>query len=697
MSKFIAELRRRGVFQVAGLYIAIMWLILQIADVVFPAFELSDYIIRYILYAGMAGLPVALLSAWFFELTDQGLLRDEDWEKSGARRIAGSRGMYIITLLALVVALGISVFFNVQSINQQPVAVPESLSILVADFDNATGDPIFESTLEQSLIIGLESASFITAYDRERALKAAGLVVEGEGLGEQRARLVAVREGIDLVLLGSIRPAGTGFLMQVLLKNARDGETLATVQVEAENKLEVLGAIGELALDIREVLGDVSLDSSSLEEEESFSTASLKAVSYYGQAQALSHRGQDEEAVALYEKAVAEDPGFGRAYSGWALSEFNLGHQKRSSELWDKALSLLGNMTERERYRTLGVYYSIVSRNRDKAIENYELLVSHYPADTVGRNNLAVTYLFDLRFSEALEQGRKALDIYPENPTLRSNYALYAMYAGDFDLARSEAESLLKQDPEFFKAYLPIAMAALASGDILAAKAAYKKMAELGDRGASLASIGLADIALFQEEAADALANLELGIAQDEVIHNRRGLADKYIALAQAKQMLGEEDATRDALAQALELSNQIAHKLPAALIYIELGNLEEAQSLVEGLADKLQIESRAASGLVQGMLYLARGDNIAAIDTLRHSQKMVDSWLIRRALGQAYYEAGFHAEALSEFELCQSRIGEATSVFLDDIPSFRYALSIENWLVKTRQALSSPRPKSGK
>ena len=91
MNKFFHELRKRGVVRVAGLYVAVVWLLLQIADVVFPAFEIPDSAVRYILLAAVVGFPVVVLLAWFFEFTDKGLLREEDLQASGAHRVGGAR------------------------------------------------------------------------------------------------------------------------------------------------------------------------------------------------------------------------------------------------------------------------------------------------------------------------------------------------------------------------------------------------------------------------------------------------------------------------------------------------------------------------------------------------------------------------------------------------------------------------------
>lgn len=688
MTGFIHQLRKRGVLRVAGLYIALIWLLLQIADVVFPAFDIPDQTVRYILAAGLAGFPVVLLLAWFFELTDHGLIREDEIEESGAHRLHNRRFMTIATVAALTLALGISVFINVKQASDVPRAAPANISLLIADIDNRTGDTIFDGSLEQSLAIGLEGASFITSFGRQAALEIADKISEGDGLTEERARLVALREGIKLVLSGAIDAHEQGYALSVTAKDSREGSVVAEAEVDANGKMEVLQAVGELTSMIREELGDASLRDGGLNADETFSTASLEAVSYYTRAQTLTQTGQDEEAIPLFRRATEEDPQFGRAYSGWALSEYNLGNEAESAKLWEKTLSLLGSMTERERYRTLGLYYTLVSRNFDKAIENYELLVEKFPADAVGRNNLAVTYFYNMQFDKAREQGRMILEIYPGNPVFRSNYALFAMYSSDLETARKESEKLLQKEPDFYKAYLPIAMERLVNGDAQAAAQAYRKMLELNPRAASLARMGLGDIALLQGDHEKALTELNKGLAADEEAGNKRAQADKLIAIAQAKLATGDTGAATAAITQSLSLSSALAHIVPAAKMYIAMGDIAAASELQRQLEGKLQAEFRAAASLIKGNILLAQGDTVGAVDALRSSREMLDSWLIHFDLGRAYYGAGYYAEALSEFELCNSRIGEATSIYLDDNPSFRYSGQLKEWLAKTRAEL---------
>ena len=425
----------------------------------------------------------------------------------------------------------------------QFIAVPQvevkkdPVSVLIADFANATGDQAFTGVLEQSLGVGVEAASFITAYDRRGALRVAGQLNAGKVLDDNVSRLVAQREGVKVVLAGTIAQDGSGYKLSVRGVNPADGKDILTTEARARNKDDVLNAVGRLANDVRKSLGDTKTAKTPAANE-MLSAASLDAVSEYIKGQELTRQTRDEEAIPFFKRATELDPNFGRAYSAWGTAAFKLGRQEEAEAQYKKALSLLDRMTERERYRTLGVYFLAGSQNYDKAIENFAALVERYPSDAAAYNNMAVAYTNKRDFAKASEMGRKALEIYPKNRLYRSNYALYAMYAGDFRTAANEANRLLTDDPKYFVAYLPMAMAALARGDTAAARGFYEKMAAVElPRAVSLANIGLADIAIAEGRTKEALDILTKGIASDEAAKADASATVKRMAMAEAYEL----------------------------------------------------------------------------------------------------------------------------------------------------------------
>ena len=689
MMKLIRELRRREVFRTVGLYVGISWILIEGASVMLPAFDAPDWLLRGLIIAAIAGLPVAAVLAWIYDVTEKGIEVQADPTDTIVAPLGG-RKMDFVVIGVLAVALTFSVYLNISNKGSVIDQVIEPISVLIADFDNRTGDELFDGTLEQALQIGIESASFIAGYRRDAARKLAATMSDSEDgvLDEKTARLVSVREGVRLVMAGSIEEDNGSYTLYVRAVDPINGEVLTSAKVNAKSKLDVLAAVGNLAGELREGLGDDDIDRTTLITKETFTAASLEAAQAYSKAQSLQYNGRYEEAMRYYREALQFDPEFGRAYSGLALSANALGLTEESNELWAKALEKLDTMTERERLRTLGLYYSLVTRNFGKAIETYETLVKKYPADDTAHNGLAVQYFYSLDFASALDAGRQMLDIYPNSVMGRSNYALYAMYASDFETAVSEAGQVRKLDPAYFKAWLPIAMQQIDEGDFDSAQESYASMAEASSRGALTASLGLADLFLFRGDIDAAIATLEAGIASSEEAGSQYYLATHRIALAEALLRSGRE---QDAMAQidaALEASTGLQTQVPAALLYLDAGQTEQARQIAATLGASLQPQNRAYGKMLDGLIALTAGDHVAAVDTISAALQFADLWLVRFSLGKAYLAAGFNAEALDEFTAAAARRGEATAVFLDDLPTYRYLSPLPYWQGRVQMSL---------
>jgi tetratricopeptide (TPR) repeat protein len=564
----------------------------------------------------------------------------------------------------------------------------EPVSVLVADFDNKTNDPVFQSSLEQALGIGVEGASFITAYSRTAAQRLVAEMRPGARLDESMARLISGREGIKVILAGTIEPKGSGYSITVRAVDPANGQTLTTAKGSASDRSGVLKSVGSLASRIRGALGDTTPESAKRAAIETFTAGSLEAAGDFSVGQDLASAGKDDEALAYYKRALDRDPRFGRAYASWGVSAYKLGRRDESAEAYKKALSLLDRMTEREKYRTLGTYYLTTARNYEKAVENYTTLVQLYPADRAGHSNLALAYFYVLDFKKALDEGRRAVDIYPRNETFRNNVALYAMYAGDFETAAREASRVVEQNPRFAKAYLPLAVAALANGDTAAARKAYERMSPTGPFGESLASIGTADVAMYEQRFRDAETTLVAGIASDEQTKNTVAMTAKLLALADVYAQTGKMNSALETAQRAVKLGQDEAVIVPAARLFLKANKLGDAQALADTLGQQLQPQRRAYAKVLQGEIALKQQRTFDAVEAFQAAQKMADVWLGRFDLGVAYVEAGHYAEALPELELAQKRRGEATAIFLDDIPSFRYLATLPYWLGRAQEGL---------
>lgn len=688
MSKLIRELRRREVFRTAGLYVGVCWIIIEVSSVLIPAFELPDWILRALIIAAFIGFPIMLVLAWVYDISDKGI--EVQAEATDTVVVPfGDRKTDFVVIGVLSVALIISVYLNIQGGTPEVVEDPDPVSLLIADFDNQTGNALFDGALEQSLSLGIEGAAFVTAFPRNSALNQVKSLALGTSLNEETARLVAVRQDVDMVLAGAIVPKGDGFELSLRAVEPSSGVLIAESEARAKGAPDVLSAINELAADFRQELGEESADLDLLLSGETVTAASLQAMKYYVTAQELAKQGKDEEAIQYYKLAVEDDENMARAYSGWALSAHKIGRPEEAEEQWQKALSLLDRMTERERYRTFGLYYTVVSLNYEKAIENYQQLVDAYPADGAGNNNLAILYTFTAQYERALKQSEQLLTIYPGRMLYHANHSQYAMYAGDIETARKEAEYVLENDPDFFKSYMIQSMVSLYGGDTLSARLYYDRMAETGVRGQSLASIGLADIDLFEGRYEEALLRLRPAIELDRSELFSRGVSTKTVAMAQALSALGQNEEALSLL-DAVESRRGDGLLVPAAELYAAAGEYGKANDIAENYRKQFRPTARAYASLIDGINAYHQGEYVIAIDALQKAIDAADLWIVRYYLGRAYLAGGYPAEAISEFEACVARRSETGGLFFDDVPTWRYTASLDDWKQQATEALGN-------
>jgi tetratricopeptide (TPR) repeat protein len=267
------------------------------------------------------------------------------------------------------------------------------------------------------------------------------------------------------------------------------------------------------------------------------------------------------------------------------------------------------------------------------------------------------------------------------------------MYSGGFAEAAAQAAQIVKAHPDATYAYLPLAVAALAGGKPDAARDAYLRMAKTGTVGASLANMGLADVAIYQGRYDEADALLKPGLAEDRRTKNTLLMATKYLALAEIALAQGKAAPATDAIRRALALGRDDTITVPAARLFLRAGNETEPKRIAGELLNSLQPESRAYGNLITGDIALKNKRTIDAVESYRASLKLTDLWLARFSLGIAYVEAGGHdAEALAELDACLKRNGEATSVFLDDVPSFRYLATLPYWLGRAQAGVGLTR-----
>jgi len=574
---------------------------------------------------------------------------------------------------------------------RKPKAAHPPVSVLVADFTNHTGDPIFDDTLEPMFNVALEGATFINAFSRGSARKLAQkLAHPTDKLDEQAGRLIAVSQGLGAVVTGSLSRRGDGYKLSVEALDARTGNSIATAEVTAANKDALLLAVPKLAAPIRKALGDTTPESVQLAASGPFTVASLEVVHLYSIGMEQQFAGKTEEALQSFSKAAELDPNFARAYSGMAGTSASLGRQADGEKYIKLTMEHLDRMTERERYHARALFY-LMTDDYPKCVEEYGSLVSQYPADRVGQANLALCFVQLRNIPKAVEAARRAVEIVPNGAYQRLNLSFFSSFGGDFQSGEREARAGLQINPSLELGYINLAEAQMGQGKMSEAVESYRKLEKVSGKGASMAATGLADLAVYEGRFTDAVPLLKQSASSDLTAQSKDAAAEKFAALAYTQlSMQHKVNAVADA-EKALDNSQTVQVRFLAGRIFAESGEIAKAQKLAASLSSESRTEPQAYAKIVEGKSALKQGDGRQAIRAFTEADNLLDTWIGRFELGRAYLEAGLYVEADSEFDRCIKRRGEALELFMDNVPTYGYFPLVYYYQGRVREGLKTP------
>ena len=496
-----------------------------------------------------------------------------------------------------------------------------------------------------------------------------------------------MKQGLGVVLAGAIEPDGRRYRLTLTSTQPITGNVLSRVAVVAADRDDVLSAVNELGGEMREALGDEESDADQRFALDTLSATSLEVVRDYAAAMNALSNSRFDEARESFEKAIEQDPRFGLAHAGLAIASANVGNQQDAERHVTEAMRHVDAMTERERFRTRGLYY-LVTSDYPSCVKEYGALVARFKADAAARNNAALcsTRLRDI--NTALAQMREAIAILPNRALYRVNTALYAAYAGDFAAAEAAATEARTLSPF---GLVPLAFAQVGLGRLDDARTTLQEFSKIDAVGASHAASGFADIASYEGRFEEAVALLTAGVEADIAADQPDRAAAKLAAIAYAEMSRGRPGRHRSREA-ALQQSPTAKIRFLAARIYAEAGAARDAEVLAAELGASLQAEPRAYAKIIAGEVALAAGDYLAAIKALDEGNALLDTWIGHYTLGRAYLAAGAFAQADSEFDRCVTRRGEALALFLDEEPTFAFYPRVEYYRGRVYEALGSSR-----
>jgi TolB-like protein len=460
---FFSELKRRNVYKVAVAYAVVGWLLVQVATQVFPFFEIPNWAVRLIVLGIVIGFPIALVIAWAFELTPEGLKRTEDVDLIAGRVPKKHAWIYVIVIAG---ALSLGLFFlgrytarNVTpphdaspARTEAATAVPGK-SIAVLPLLNESGDPrdeYFSDGLSEELIAALAQISGLKVIGRSSSFRFKDRKEEPKTIGEQL--------GVSTLLEGTVRKQGDRVRIVAELINAADGIALWTRTFDRELK-DIFAVQEEIARAVAESL-KVTLLGSQDRPAQRGTPSNVEAHNAYLQGHFHFQRRNLEDyrkAVGYFDQAIRLDPNYALAYT-------------ERSEAW----SFIGDLT--------GQHEPGWSNARTDA----EMAVAIAPELAEARAALGwVRFFAEWKFAAGLNELYRANELSPTSATANDLLARCIVYVGKLDEAERQARRAVELDPLSASAQGNLARVLYVQNKLEEANAAARKAVELQPTAAS--------------------------------------------------------------------------------------------------------------------------------------------------------------------------------------------------------------------
>jgi tetratricopeptide (TPR) repeat protein len=545
----------------------------------------------------------------------------------------------------------------------------EKDTIVLADFANSTGDPVFDDTLKAALCISLRQSPFLNVLSDSEVAKTLQLMTHAAStkprLTPEVARELCQRAGSKAYLAGSIGNLGSEYVLGLKAVNCESGDTLAEEQVTAASKEKVLDALGGTASRLRSKLGEslatVQKFDVPLEQATTPSLEALKALS-------LGRKASNEKGAAAGlpydQRAIELDPNFAMAYRAVGIDYTNLSELGRASEYFTKAFQLRGHASEREKLTITADYYSYVTGELDKAAQTFQEEIESYPREDAAYVNLGIVYGAQGQYEKAAEITRQAVRLAPDAVSEYEDLANYALALQRFDETRQvihEAQARKLDD------YL-LRNVFYALGFLTSDSAAMAEQQQWLEGKPEFRNVGLA-LASDTEAYAGHLSKAR-ELTKRAVDSAIRADSKENGAIWQANAALeeaayGNTTEARPSAAEALKLAPASRGvESEAALAFAMAGDMRRAESLAQDLGKRFPLDTQMQSlwlPAIQAQLALDKKNPALALDTLKAASPielgyvpfvMNISCLYHVYVhGEAYLAAGQGKPAAAEFQ----------------------------------------------
>ncbi len=481
---FFAELKRRNVYKVAVAYAVVGWLIAQITTQIFPFLEIPNWIIRLVIVLIAIGFPIALVIAWAFEATPQGIQRTEVADTMPAT--AGQKKHAWIFVVFVGAALSISLFFIGRYIGRNNAGAPElpAKSIAVLPFDNLSRDPdnaYFAEGVQDEILTRLAKVADLKVISRTSTQRFKS--------APDNLPQIAKQLGVMHILEGSVQKANDQVRVNVQLINA-----MSDAHLWADTYDRKLTDIFAVESDIAKTIADTLQAKITGSEKQMMTaqpTSNTEAYELYHKGRSLWEKRSGDnipKAIAFYKQAIERDPNYALAYAGlasayiilpfWAGAD-RLDAYSKAEDAALKALHLDSNLAEG--HLALGkVYFWKI--DLAASLREYQRATELKPNDAGAHHWLGNDALAALgRFEEAIAEVKHAVELDPLSPVINTDLGTTFYYAHRYDESARQLRKTLEIDPTFFYAYFNLGIALQAKGDLSGAISEYEKAKQLSD------------------------------------------------------------------------------------------------------------------------------------------------------------------------------------------------------------------------
>ena len=331
--------------------------------------------------------------------------------------IAGGRKLWKILVPAAAV-VAIALIGGGLYLRSRPVApLSEKDTIVLADFSNTTGDPVFDEALKQALAVDLEQSPFLNVLSDRRMGETLRLMgrTPNDHVTREVAQEICLRTGSKALLAGSISRLGSQYVVGLEGVNCGNGDTLAKEQAEASSKEDVVKVLGSVASSLRTKLGESLASVQKFNVPIEATTSSLEALKTFSMGVTTQRQKGDAEAVPFLRRAIELDPNFAVAYAVLGVSYANLSQPSLSAENLKKAYEMRDRVSEKERLRISAYYYAFVTGELEKEAQTYQLWIQSYPRDDIPHGNLGSNYSALGQYEKALVEEREAQRLEPNS------------------------------------------------------------------------------------------------------------------------------------------------------------------------------------------------------------------------------------------------------------------------------------------